>query len=258
MTEKLASEIEAGIVAGSGIIPQITTLFVESLETLVDWHDGDKLVFHDTVEQLVEVLHKLPGDAKNKIELQDRLENDLKALHEIQSLYDKELEKIFGHFETRGMVVRQEAWEQYVAYLKTRFKREEILKEYQQILPVETAPEKKVPKETEIHGTELPPKTLVLTFDDGPHPLHTERILEILKKYNVKAIFFRSAKTLRSFKEDNTLKLSRSSGISRASGQFRLSPGEPQLFPPPSSQADGEGPVAGNREAQPTSQQSHR
>lgn len=33
-------------------------------------------------------------------------------------------------------------------------------------------------------------KVLALTFDDGPHPHHTPRILEILKKFNAKATFF--------------------------------------------------------------------
>lgn len=34
------------------------------------------------------------------------------------------------------------------------------------------------------------PKTLYLSFDDGPEPLTTFKILEILKKYNAKATFF--------------------------------------------------------------------
>lgn len=40
----------------------------------------------------------------------------------------------------------------------------------------------------------LNPKVVYLTFDDGPSP-NTEKILEILKKYNVKATFFTVAKT---------------------------------------------------------------
>lgn len=36
-------------------------------------------------------------------------------------------------------------------------------------------------------GTE---KTIALTFDDGPDPLYTNRLLDILKKNNVKATFF--------------------------------------------------------------------
>lgn len=33
-------------------------------------------------------------------------------------------------------------------------------------------------------------KLLALTFDDGPHPIYTEEILDILKEYDVKATFF--------------------------------------------------------------------
>lgn len=33
-------------------------------------------------------------------------------------------------------------------------------------------------------------KVLALTFDDGPHPIYTTEILDILKEYNVKATFF--------------------------------------------------------------------
>ena len=31
---------------------------------------------------------------------------------------------------------------------------------------------------------------IALTFDDGPHPIYTPRILDILDKYNIKATFF--------------------------------------------------------------------
>lgn len=33
-------------------------------------------------------------------------------------------------------------------------------------------------------------KVVCLTFDDGPHPEYTEKILDILKKYEIKATFF--------------------------------------------------------------------
>ncbi len=33
-------------------------------------------------------------------------------------------------------------------------------------------------------------KVLALTFDDGPHPIYTQEILDLLKEYNVKATFF--------------------------------------------------------------------
>ncbi len=46
-----------------------------------------------------------------------------------------------------------------------------------------------------LHGT----KKVVLTFDDGPHPLHTPRLLNILDDYGVKATFFVLGKRARKY-----------------------------------------------------------
>lgn len=45
------------------------------------------------------------------------------------------------------------------------------------------------------------PKTLSLTFDDGPDPTYTPQILDILKKYNIKATFFVIGKNVKEFPE---------------------------------------------------------
>lgn len=37
-------------------------------------------------------------------------------------------------------------------------------------------------------------KLIALTFDDGPHPKETNEVLDVLKKYNVKATFFVAGK----------------------------------------------------------------
>ena len=39
---------------------------------------------------------------------------------------------------------------------------------------------------------------IVLTYDDGPHPVHTPKILDLLKKYNAKATFFVLTKKINS------------------------------------------------------------
>jgi peptidoglycan/xylan/chitin deacetylase (PgdA/CDA1 family) len=39
-------------------------------------------------------------------------------------------------------------------------------------------------------ATKMPEKSIALTFDDGPHPDYTPQVLDILKKYNIKATFF--------------------------------------------------------------------
>jgi len=42
-------------------------------------------------------------------------------------------------------------------------------------------------------------KKIALTFDDGPHPYYTEKILEILSKYNIKATFFLVGKQIEKY-----------------------------------------------------------
>lgn len=42
-------------------------------------------------------------------------------------------------------------------------------------------------REERLRGT---PKILYLTFDDGPHPVYTEKLLNLLEKYQIKATFF--------------------------------------------------------------------
>ena len=218
LIKQLNGELDRASIADFGIVPSDVDQFLNTLENFGEWHDADKLVFRDTVDQIAESLRGLPGSQKPKMDLQDRLERDGKALLEIQALYEKELEKIFGRFETRGMIVRREAWEQYVAYLKTKFKRDDILKEYSHLLP---SPAKEADRKTQkqsflrgMTGTRFPPKTLVLTFDDGPHPSYTDRIIEILKKYQVKAVFFEVGQNLGSFTKNNTIQHTRAAAAS--------------------------------------------
>ncbi len=41
-----------------------------------------------------------------------------------------------------------------------------------------------------VSGYDLPPGEVVLSFDDGPHPYITPRVLEVLARHNVRAHFF--------------------------------------------------------------------
>jgi peptidoglycan-N-acetylglucosamine deacetylase len=41
-----------------------------------------------------------------------------------------------------------------------------------------------------VHSVPTKEKVVALTFDDGPHPVYTRQILDILDKYHVKATFF--------------------------------------------------------------------
>ena len=55
-------------------------------------------------------------------------------------------------------------------------------------------------------------KTIYLTFDDGPHPLITPKVLEILKRYDAKATFFCIGNNVKKYPE--TFKLLKKEGHS--------------------------------------------
>lgn len=46
-------------------------------------------------------------------------------------------------------------------------------------------------------GIELPGKVVLLSFDDGPHPVHTPAILDILREHGVPAVFFLIGRNLK-------------------------------------------------------------
>lgn len=169
--------------------------FLDRLEKNSEYHDADKLVFRDLLEDISASLPSTPDAAPVK----KRIADDLAALNQIQELYQKELARVYDRIRTRGMTVEREAWDKYLAFIRQKFQRDKLLKEYEPSLPEEESrgfAVKKKKDHDEIYGTELPPKTLLLTFDDGPHPRYTDRILAILKKYGLQAIFFQVGKNL--------------------------------------------------------------
>jgi len=199
--------------------PAAVGTFLDDLERSAELHDADKLAFRDVMDDLLVAAREgKPVGASALAGLRGRLEEDDAALREIQKLYEKELEKVFGRFETRGMAVRREAWESYVAFLKTRLSARAVLAESKVDAEMVAHPRTEVAGAAgplEIVGSRLPLQSLVLTFDDGPHPRHTERILEILTKFGVKAVFFEVGQNLGTLKDGKVVPLGHSAEASK-------------------------------------------
>lgn len=207
-------EVLSGILTAelSGTAFPLTDQFLTLVETAPDFHDADKLAFRNVFDDLAAEIPRHPGAAG----LGKRVTDDVSALRQIQAMYEKEIQLAFRQFEPRGMAVRREAWERYLAYLNQKYQRDQILKDYEPALP---GPDsrgtgKKKKNAGEIQGPELPPKTLLLTFDDGPHPRYTDQILDILKKYKLEAVFFEVGRNLGSFGKDGKILLTKASAAS--------------------------------------------
>jgi len=189
------------------------------LEEVLDWvesgrelYDADRLAFRENLRGLQRVVaedHALPA-----VKLHRRISEDLAALDEIEAMYDKELKAIFGRFEERGIPIQRQRWDDYVAKLRALLSREQILKDYGTIVPY---PQKVELGEgaSEISGKGLPEKTLMLTFDDGPHGIYTEEIAAILKQYGVPGVFFTLGQNLGSIGADGQPKPGRLASVSR-------------------------------------------
>ena len=192
--------------------------YVESDNSLFD---ADRLAFKDVLASLQASVAK--DSSLTAIKAHKRISEDIEALNEIEHNYEKELGQIFSHFEQRGIVLKREKWQAYVAHLQQLYTREQILKDYGTILPVamknspvEAEPQSESGKpEAEIFGNKLPPKTIVLTFDDGPHKQYTEEIAAILKQYDAPAVFFNVGQNLGTVGADGSTKLSPAARISQ-------------------------------------------
>ncbi len=182
--------------------------FLDALEKNPEYHDVDKLAFREILDDLSNFSKR--GDfTRTTLNLKNRIDEDAAALEQIQSLYQKELAQVFGNFQKRGMPIHREAWGHYIDFLKQSYSREKILKQYEDLLPPSDSRGVGKKKNTrgEIFGTELPPKTLLLTFDDGPHPRYTDRVLEILAKYKIQAVFFQVGHNLGVIGDKGEIKL---------------------------------------------------
>lgn len=177
------------------------------IESEPSWFDADRLAFKEVLSQLATGLKN--AQTLDGIKLARRAQEDLDTLAEVEKAYEQELKEVFGAFARRGIELKREKWTDYVAKLKDLHTREAVLKLHGAQLPAaqDLAPEPPasaasgamrgaVTKDREVFGDKLPPKTLLLTFDDGPHGRYTDEILEILKRYQAPAVFFQLGQNL--------------------------------------------------------------
>ncbi|KQV50046.1 polysaccharide deacetylase family protein [Massilia sp. Root335] len=192
--------------------------YVESNEGL---YDADRLAFRELMQSLLD--HVAQDSSLPAIKLHKRISEDLDALAEIERTYEKEISAVFGRFESRSIVLKREKWDSYVGYLKTIYQRDRILKDYGVVLPYPAKPEPPNADnepaahkdEDEIFGNGLPKKTIVLTFDDGPHRRYSEEIAAILKQYDAPAVFFSVGRNLGTLDAHGVARLNAGAEVSR-------------------------------------------
>ncbi|HEV2446944.1 MAG TPA: polysaccharide deacetylase family protein, partial [Candidatus Sulfopaludibacter sp.] len=154
-------------------------------------HDADKLAFLDLMEELESAV---PASPSNRNPLVDAVRAAGDNLRSIQLTYREEVTRIFSQFATRGAAPpAREKWDAYVASLRRQMTREQILAGFGDTIGAVTGGVElrgAARDGNEIFGYDFAPKSVALTFDDGPHPKYTDQILALLRKYGIRACFF--------------------------------------------------------------------
>ena len=212
-TDELAALLSGGAAADAARLAAIATL-LDYVESDPGLFDADRLAFRELLRKLQEPLARdgsLPA-----IKLHRRIADDLEALAEIERNYEKELRQVFGRFGSRAIELKRERWDDYVARLRTLHDRDRILKDFGFVVPyVAKGLKPQAEEDGEWFGRSLPPKTIVLTFDDGPHGTYTPEIAAILRQFGAPAVFFQVGSNLGSVAPDGTPRLSRRAEVSR-------------------------------------------
>lgn len=182
----------------------VSDALVNYLQENPNLHDGDYLAFIDLLDELITIEENRGATSQALQSLKISNRTALSVLDD----YRDEYRKTMSRLGTRGTAAR-EAWQDYIKYLRSLYDYEELLRQVQtdnNVLHQELtrgskhAADKKdqlkPSRPKTIWGNALPEKTVVLTFDDGPHANRTGEILDLLKKYGVKGYFFSVGKNL--------------------------------------------------------------
>lgn len=201
--------------SGSDQVLSVTGSFIEFWGRS-DIHDGDRLAFLDLVEDLL-LIEQGRGVNFNAIQPLKFINSEMAA---ILDAYGEEYSKSLEKLGARGTGTR-ELWHEYIEFLKTLFDYDDLIKQvsdgngtlYKEEtrgtgLAKDQKDELKPQAPKIIWGNGLPDKTVVLTFDDGPHESRTNAILDILKQYKVNGYFFTVGKNIGTIQEKGEVKLS--------------------------------------------------
>ncbi len=205
-TETMDSIAAAIAEAPSGPVTRQLARFIGKDPSL---RDADKLAFLGLVEQAQ------AANPDPKTELGGQFRTLLDSVQANQLSYREEVSKVFAAFGMRGAPEVREKWSAYVAFLKLSLSSDKILAELGDRLPDAYVPDPTRGPSNEIFGNEFAPKTVALTFDDGPHPRYSEQILALLRKYGLKAVFFELGTNLGSVSPTGDVKLYPTAEVAR-------------------------------------------
>lgn len=202
LIEKLIAQAEFAVASSQQTLTPVTQQLIAFSNRVNQEHPADLLAFSDLYDELEAIEKNRHLSASENASFDAALKTYKAVLHRYRADYGKVLSQI-----TRGE--KYETWADYISFLKTKRDVQELQQVYSQeqakLFRYMTRSENTVKTKTDaladqgpkiIWGNNLPEKTVVLTFDDGPHYRNTPLILDILKQYDVHGYFFSVGKNL--------------------------------------------------------------
>lgn len=170
----------------------------ERLTTVMDdpaYFPEDRLVFRGVLESMAPFLpQEQQADANQRLEELKALRTSLGREFD-QALQMPPVGKSLGKF-IKGKMAASESWGNYLERITALESPQQILEALDQDRVAEYGQEEPTAEAIargrffEWDGEALPEKVILLTFDDGPHSVHTPAILDILKANQIRAVFF--------------------------------------------------------------------
>ncbi|WP_111657402.1 polysaccharide deacetylase family protein [Isoalcanivorax indicus] len=197
-----------------------TLALLDHIASRDDLRDGDLLALGGLVDELLALEQFRVGDGPRLA--------PVRQLHEriaaVLGSYREEYTRAMSQLITRGEGAR-ESWDHYIAAISVRYPFPELLASVPdevmvQRLEAMAADQEASPAPVQgapqvIWGGGLPEKTVVLSFDDGPHALRTNRVLDILAEYDATAYFFTLGQKLGSVSDEGVVTLGNASATAR-------------------------------------------
>jgi len=185
-------------------------------QAVLDWleHDPeilelDRLAFRDALRMLQRSLAQDASPAGAA--LKARVAADLAEVDRVEGLAEAEYRQVYGGPGVPAKGGERQRWKAYLQALG-RLLPAAAPASAPAPTPAQAAPAQAEQHLGEISGRELPGKVLVLSFDDGPHPVYTEEIKAILQRYQAPALFFELGRNLGTVDASGAVKLG---GLSR-------------------------------------------
>jgi peptidoglycan/xylan/chitin deacetylase (PgdA/CDA1 family) len=160
--------------------------------------DADLFAVRGIVTEVAKKSSLNPGQAR-------QIRTILKNMSVAHNKYGQELDAALSEKIITQTRPERPAWAAYMAEIEQQYPAATLIEELKSNLPTpeqQVTPSDKTAeliaetRQNEWQGLQLDKGSVLLTFDDGPHPVYTKEILAILERYKVKAIFFQLGQNL--------------------------------------------------------------